>query len=317
MAAVPPLSQSDAIPSPRVGPNPFSFGSVIFTTADGPSSLAIGGGEQKRAVAELVGGGRVVHATGFQPSIYEFSGTLNQPNIYSTIATLRRYAVDAKERLVTWKGERYYGILALFSSPIFKNGGNRCEWRIGLEVTRDANGVFSGVAPKASVDDANAKLLNGANANVMLVNANVAATDAQTTSILANTQASLIASGVAIQQATPSVSASAANLSGASNAITGSLAVAQQLAARFASTHGAFVPSQAIVAALTILGANLRSVQFQNVAQQQGGSLYALASTKYGDVSRAFDLMRANGVTSPRLSGNTLQTVVLPPFSPK
>jgi len=318
MAAVPPLSSSINA-GLRVGANPFSFGSLTFSSVDGPSSLGIGGGEQRMAVLEPVGGSKVVYATGWQPSVYEFSGSAYQPNIDTIVKTLRRYTLDGKERLVSWKGERYYGIGKTFPSPIYRNGGNRCDWRFGIEVTRDANGAFSGSAPKKSVDDANTSLLAGANANLTTIsttiNANASAADAQTAAILASAQSSFVASGYTLQRTTPSVNASASQITTAVNAISGSLGVAQQLAARFPSAHLAFVPAQAIIAALTVLGANLRSIQIQNVTQQQGGSFYAIAATKYGDVSRAFDLMTANGATSPRLVGDSVKDVILPPFS--
>ena len=310
MAAVPPL----AIPL-RVGASPFSIGSVIFSSVSGPSSLAIGGGEQKMAVTELVGGGKVVYATGFQPTVYEFGGTLYQPEIDAAITTLRRYAVDGKERLVTWRSEKYYGIVKTFPAPVYSSGGNKCAWRIGLEVTRDANGAFSGVAPKPAIDDANTSLIAGANTNLTLVMATVPTTNAATTAALNAQLVNLNAVSSSVAQAKPTISASLASITAARTAVTTALTSAQSLVASFASTHPGFVPSQAIVTALTVLAANLRSVQFQNVVQQQGGSMYVLAATRYGDITRVFDLMTANGSQSPRLDGSAVQTVILPPFS--
>jgi hypothetical protein len=70
------------------------------------------------------------------------------------------------------------------------------------------------------------------------------------------------------------------------------------------------------ISALTVIGANLQGVQVQSAMQMQGGSLFALAATKYGDPSSAYALMTANGIASPIPHGAFVTNVALLPLPP-
>jgi hypothetical protein len=130
------------------GPNPFSIGGLTLVSIDCPTELRIGSGEQSMAVQRPVGGSKVVHTTGFHPDANTWKGVFHEPNVFASVETLRRFMVDGKERLVTWRTEQYYGVVSKFT-PVYRKGGHVCDWQLDVEITRDTNGAFSTQAPRS------------------------------------------------------------------------------------------------------------------------------------------------------------------------
>ena len=315
MASLPPSVQSNPQQNvPSTGPNPFTIGSLTFASVDGPSQLAIGGGEQRLSVAELVGGGRVIHTTGFQPELYEWTGTVGQPNVATVVSTLQAYCVDGKPRLMSWRDQKYNGIVRKFPSPIYRNGGNLVTWKVGVEITSDANGAFT-TTNGASFDQANAQVLNSANSQFATMLAVTAPTDAQLQEQLAQMNPLLTNVNAAVAGATPVVNATTGQIAAALSSIGLALNFAKTLQAGYSSLDPAYVAAQGLVSSLELLSSNFSTSQVQSTVTQQGGSFFSLAATKYGDVTQAFALMAANGSSASRLPGSLASVIALPPIA--
>lgn len=152
---------------PPVGPQhpgttPLSFGAVAFNSEECPSRLVIGHGAQMKSVVELIGGGRAVQTFGAQPQPVTISGTLWNVNVVPRITLLRSYCVAGTEQLLTWYFERYYGVLMEFEPNYYNT--NRCDYKLTIEITRDANGAFTTTSPTS------------VNSQVAAINANAATT---------------------------------------------------------------------------------------------------------------------------------------------
>lgn len=131
------------------GTTPLTFGAVPFNSEECPSRLIIGHGEQMKSVVELIGGGRTVQTFGAQPQPVTINGTLWNVNVVPRITLLRSYMVAGTEQKLTWYFESYFGVLMEFEPNYYNT--NRCDYRMTIEITRDANGAFTTTAP-TSVD---------------------------------------------------------------------------------------------------------------------------------------------------------------------
>jgi hypothetical protein len=296
------------------GEHPFVIGGLSLTVTSAPRELTIGAGEQKMAVHMLVGGGRVIHRTGFQPDICEFTGRARQPDISTIVQQLRRFSVDGKERVFTWRHEHYYGIVRRFS-PTYQNGGNRLTWKIAIEVTRDKNGAFSPNAPIPSVDDANNALLETVTVSSNTIAGGIDSTDTTTQAASAANLQAVTATNNVLKQVTPLANASPTGISVASATIQQNISAAQSLVSKLDPLGVLYVPGQQLLSSLNLISSNMNFFQHQTITQQQGGSLYEIAATKYGDIDQAFNLMQANGIRAPRLPGTIVSTIGLPPLA--
>jgi hypothetical protein len=345
-----PAGDPNAVNGGQPGPNPLSIGGNTFHSIDCPTELKIGTGEQKMAIAECVGGGKVVHITGFFPDANSWSGIFHQPNIDNNVALLRGFMLDGKERLITWKSEQYYGVVKRFD-PTYKKGGNSCPWTLSMEITRAANGAFTPSSPQTSIDDTVAALLTttgGANAQQIAalgLPASQAGTlmsaaslgnlsPAQISAVQFNN--SYVSAVGAVQAATPLATASAASIMSAQQQIDEASAMlpstdvipqTQETAAQTLEEqarpgfYGAGPSASASIwtdqasAALSGVSANLGSVQSQSTTQVQGGSLFAIAATKYGDPRQAYSIMQASSLISPILPASVPTALSFPPLA--
>jgi hypothetical protein len=308
MAAVPPATLQRANTS---GPNPLTIGGLTLASIDCPSELAIGTGEQKRSVQTPIGGGKVVHLNGFVPDLNTWKGVLHQPDIATNVATLRRFAVDGKERLCSWSGEMYYGIVVRFH-PNYRKGGNVCDWQIDMEITRAANGAFSPTAPQASVDERIGTLSDTVNVSTDAINAAAASQSATVQAMNADLQLSVKNATLALGDASPTATASPSAMAQALAAVSSALGKANAIVTALPVGGAGYLSASQMVAALSTIVGVLQATQVQAVHQQQGGSLFELAATKYGDLSRAYDLMRTNGISAPVLSEALYDIALLP-----
>lgn len=317
MAALPPTiiganTASASFQQSNTGENPFTIGGLSLTVTSAPKELTIGAGEHKIAVHMLVGGGRVVHRTGFQPDLCEFIGKARQPDIDTIVQRFTRFAVDGKERLFSWKGQQYYGIVRRFM-PTYESGGNRLTWKIGIEVTKDANGSFSPATPIRSIDDANAALLETVNVSSNTIAGGADPNDTTTQAAVTANNSAVTATNQLVSQVTPLANASQNGIAAAVATVQKNVATAQSLIARLDPLGPLYVPGQQMLSSLSLLTTNLNFVQHQTHQQMQGGSLFEVAATKYGDISQAFNLMRANGIATPRLPGCIVTSLGIPP----
>lgn len=298
MAALPPGLSGAATQTPLV------IGGVSLSVPNSPSELGLGAGLQKKAVTELIGGGRVVASMGAQPKPVTITGALWAPDIATIVPLLRAYMVDGKERLVSWASERYYAKVAEFD-PKYRFGGQVCDYSIVLEITRDANGAFS-ISPTASVDTQVSTLSDTANVSASAI----AAADASApplTADAANVQ-------IALDNTGPIGQASSADVASLLTTVQSALANATAYAGGLAQTASTYVTAQQYVTALTLIADNVQSGQSQRTIQVQGRSLFEVASQYYGDPSKAFDLAAVNGLAGPLLSGVVSTTLRLPPY---
>lgn len=318
MAGLPPLigdnTATASFHQSSTGENPFVIGGLALTVTSAPREITVGSGEQKIVVHELVGGGRVVHVLGFQPDLCEFTGRARQPDIDTIVQQFTRFQVDGKERLFTWKDQQYYGVVKKFS-PTYQNGGNRLLWKISIEVTRDANGSFSPTTPIPSIDDANAALLETVTTSSNTIAGGIDPTDATTQAASAANLQNVTATNNVMKQITPLVNASPSSISVALTTIQNNITSATSLVNRLDPLGSLYVPGQQLLSSLNLLASNLNFSQHQTVKIMQGGSLYELAATKYGDVEQAFNLMQANGIRAPRLPGVQVSSIGLPPIA--
>lgn len=298
--------------APPVGPqypgtNPLSIGSVQFSTLECPSHLPIGQSEQKIGVAELIGGGRVVHVFGAQPKPLTFSGRfLNlgaNKNIESRVALLRAYNVAGTAQRISWMNESYYGIIRAFD-PDYQNA-NYCDYAITIEITRDANGAFSRTSP-TSVDSQVAAINNdAANAYGSLLAADPTTQAWQPA--WSNVQASL-------QQGAPLSQASQSTATNITNQITALTSQVQPYLAALAVTDPKIVPATQFLNALTLISRNVVGGKAPRTVQVSGGSLSRIAAQYYGDASLGVAIAQANGLPSTRIPDGVTKTIILPPF---
>jgi len=295
------------------GQNPLAIGGLLLATTSCPRQIIFGAGEQKMAVHEMVGGSKVVHRMGFQPDALDWAGSAYQPDVQNVVETLRQYCVDGRERLVSWKAEAYYAIVRK-QKPSYRSGGNIVDWTVSLEVTRDANGAFSGQRSAPSNDDTNSTLTASATSMLTAVQAN-APTDPTSAAALDDLGAILASSATAVQNVTPGSAASPSAITSILATITSALASAQKYASLLPVTHISFVGVQQIVASLTLLRANISTPQSQRTITKQGGSLYEVAATSYGNIEKAFALLPGAGTHSPRLQSSIPTVIPLLPIS--
>ena len=129
--------------------------------------------------------------------------------------------------------------------------------------------------------------------------------------------ASLATSNAAIVAAQPESQSSTSTLLSLAKTVASTVGAANALATTLnASTLAADVPiflfasnvASAAQSYVTTLGA-LTGANSANVVTQNGGDLFTVAATQFGDWTRAFDLAAVNGITDPFLSGAVSVTI--------
>ncbi len=300
----------------QVGPNPFTFGGLTFATVDCPTELVIGTGEQSMAIQKTVGGGKVIHTTGFHPGTNTWRGTFHQPDIETNVATLTRFNVDGRERLATWKGQHYYGVVKAFI-PKHRKGGNLVDWQLDVEISRAANGAFSPAGAAPSADAQISSLSDTVNVSAAAIQAGSASLSASTQALNATFASQLTNANLAISAATPTANAPATVIQSALTAVAAALGAASTLSAVLGAGSAPALSLNQAIAALTVISALLKTSQAQGTHQQQGGTVFETAVSRYGDLSRAYDLMRANGIVAGRLPGDVLSVYSLLPIASK
>jgi hypothetical protein len=295
------------------GQNPFTIGGLTLESVDCPQELSIGTGEQKIVKIQTVGGGTSYYPTGFFPELNVIKFVLHVPNIDTVLATLRRFRSDALERLITWRTEQYYGMVRKVDHN-FQHGGNSCQVALSVEVTRDNNGSFSPTAPIPSASAAISSLNDTAKVASLAIDSfakSNAATKAQLAALNTAYQASLIASEAAL--ATALLTRAPGDILAAAGSLQGTIAALGPLTQLLPSSSSAFLSATQGAAALALISATLTTTQSKALQQQQGGSLWAVAATVYGDITQIENLMNANDdIASPLLHGSFVTTFKVP-----
>ena len=121
----------------------------------------------------------------------------------------------------------------------------------------------------------------------------------------------------AIAAAQPESQASTSTLLSLSSTVSSTVNATNALASTLAGSSltadiSLFLAASNISAAaqsyVTTLGA-LTGANLANVVTQNGGDLFTVAATQFGDWTRAFDLAAVNGITDPFLSGAVSVTI--------
>lgn len=293
-------------PSATPGATPLSIGGVTFGSGEVPETLPIGGVEHRVVVTELEGGGRVVASMGAQPTAVSWSGAFwMSPNIDAKIKALRLYAVAGGEILLTWHTESYYCKIKKFT-PSYKHV-NRATYEIEVEITRDANGALTNPSGQ-SVDEQVNALMGTATTSA----SQILAVDASPQALAAVGPLPTIRTGL---NATGPLAQAGSN---ASSSLLSTVEAAVAQATAYAGTltwaNQQFVAAQQLVSSLRLIASSVKSGQSPLSIIVQGRSLFDVAAQYYGNASRAFDLMSANGLSSPQLSSLAQTTLRLPPY---
>lgn len=286
------------------GSDPLTLGSVTFASEECPSTLAIGGLAQMQAVHDPIGGGRVVHNLGIKPNDVGWTGTFWDQRIQTRVATLRAYVVAGTEIPVTWRNESYFAIVREFE-PTYENAWI-CHYRIALTITRDGNGAFTQTTPPSVDNTVNSLQTDLANQNSALQAADAAGSSAM--------QRALTQLHYLLDTVGPLAQLTGTALTTVLNAVNvAQLAIRRYLATQSQSGQN-FVTASRMFSIVSLIGANVARGQVASTVPKFGGSLFEVAASQYGDVTRTFDLASANGLNTPVLTKTALSTVVLPPF---
>jgi hypothetical protein len=297
MASIPPLTTALGSASP------LTLGGVQFQTQQAPEDFPIGAIEQRLAIIELAGGGRVVQAMGAQPKPVTWKGRFYANEVATVIPALQGYAVDGRERLLTWGREQWYCIVKDVT-PTYKFAFYSL-YDITVEITRAANGILT-IASPLSVDTQVQALVTSANISAAAILA-ADATAPNFAPSIANIQLQLNTMG-------PIAQASTQNITALSGLIGTAQAQAQPYAAGLTSASPSYVQTQQYIAYLALMQTNVTNGQAQTSIRVQGVNLYETAATYFGDVTQAFSLANMNGIFAMQLTRRAPTIVNLPPL---
>jgi hypothetical protein len=286
------------------GSNPLKIGAVTFSSIECPNDLPIGSGEQRIKEMELVGGGKSTYSMGAQADPVTWKGAFFDENVDARILSLRRMMTSGQEYFLTWHTEQYYGKVKKFVPTYHHTGW--CEYEITVVITRDANGAFSKTAP-VSVDQQVNAMLQDAN----LQNSAILAADPVGAAVF---QPDLSTMNVAIKNAGPLAQTAGLTAQSVIQSIGSAIAAVGSYSVLLSELAPQTVAVTRLASILTLVQTAIQLGQTAKTIRTQGGSLFEIAAQEYGDVTQAFALMAANGLSAPVLSHSILQDVALPPY---
>ncbi len=284
------------------GSTPLTIGTVTFWTMECPADLPIGAVEQRVAVTELIGGGRVVQNLGVQPKRVQWRGKLFQPNVESRITALRQMAVLGAPVSITWGYEQYTCVIVAFT-PTYHNI-NYADYEIEIEITQSNNGVLTGNPPTAPDQQVNQQSNEAGGSGNNLNNLDPTGSQIFYPDLESFLQA--------LQGAGPLSQLTQAQILTLLNGCNGVIALVQQYLGNQSPTSQEYALAQQLINTLTLLAANLSNGETQQTIVVQGGTLYHIASKYCGDPTQAGVIQVANGLPSPILPTGVATTLVIP-----
>lgn len=300
MAALPPRTAAPLVVTP--GPLPLVVGAITFSHEECPEQFPLGGGEQMTVVHNMPGGGVILNTFGNKPKQVQFGGRWFAGNIWPRVQQMRLYQVSGEVVTIAWWNESYSAIVREFD-PGYRNGYN--EWSVTLEIVSANNGAFS-VASTTSVDQQVAALQSQA------VSQNAAIASADPTGS-ASFQSALAAALLALEVAMPLAQLATEQSSSLTALIGTAVAAVQVYQGQIGVSAPQYVNTIALIAALNAIASNVTQGQSPQTITVLGGDLFGIASRYCDDPSRAFEIQKANGLTSVFLGDTTPTTLILPP----
>jgi hypothetical protein len=280
---------------------PLTLGAVTFLAGECPDTLPIGGIEQEIATTRLAGGGEVNQPMGGFAKDVTWQGKFWAGNVAPRVRTLQGYTADGVARLISWGPERYYCVVKDFVPPYHHQFF--AEYQITVKITGDANGVLTNRSA-ASVEQQLGGLSDSANVSASAIAA--ADASAQTLQVdVSNIKLQIESVGQIAQAPQSSIAQLLATVSTA-------LAKAGAYADALPVGSAMVVAAQRYIAALSLIQTAVTNGQAQRTIQVQGGSIYDVAA-QIGDVTRAFEIMRLNGLPSPQLPESVATLLRVPP----
>ena len=311
MGSLPPLSSPGPSNGDSPGSTPLTIGIVQFNSIECPDDLPIGAVEQKVAVIELLGGGRVVQSLGVQPKPVSWKGRLWGVNVQPRVEQLRAYSVLGTPQSIIWSGELWSGIVREFI-PTYHQV-YRADYDITLEITGSNNGQLTNTTVN-SIPNTDSQVNALTQSATALIDAQMLA-NAQATIVQEawNTYLALLLEVAgAVSQLLPS---SQAPITSSLASVLSALA-AYGSASNFNAGSGSLLPGYVawtqITSMVTLILVNIRAGQAPQQTTIRGGSLYEVAAMTYGDVTQAFAIAQVNGIPTARLPNALVQSINLP-----
>lgn len=289
------------------GSTPLTVGAVQFNSIECPNTLPLGAIDQRVAVVELIGGGRVIQPLGNQPHDVAWSGNLWGTNVALRIAQLRAYALSGQEVQISYLSELWYGIVAVFVPQYTQQ--YHAVYKITLKITRGG----ASVSPAAPTTDSQVDALNAqGNALVAQLAANAQAQGFAPVSTAWSNYLAALGALTSIAQSSPQ----------ALQPVIGALTSLASALASFGETNGLnvdagttstlYLPWDQLSNIVSLALANIRQGQSPQTVTLRGGSLYEIAAMLYGDPTQAFAIAQANALPTPLLSSTLVQSVNIP-----
>jgi hypothetical protein len=290
-------------PSDAPGPVAVSIAGVTFNTSECPERFPIGAVEQMLVVKTLPGGTRIISAFGASPKPVTWSGNLYGNNITPRVRQLRLLAVSGQPVTLSWNAESYLVVVKEFT-PTYQGGF--AGYEITVEVSKDQNGEFT-VASAVTLD----QQIYALQAQADAMNAAIVAADPVGSAAM---QGPLASAKAAVQAANPIAQNIVSAALTVIPLVQGAVSAVKGYAAGLSPLSNVFASAQILQSSLTSISSNIARGQSAVGVTAQGGSLFGLAAQQYGDVTQAFNLAQANGLSSPFLSSVQQTFVALPPF---
>jgi hypothetical protein len=257
---------------------------------------------------KITGGSRVVQTFGDFYSNVRFSGRFWE-NADSRVALMTQIRQSGIEQLITWRSQRFYGIVIDFV-PKYKNGFD-CPFEIELIITRHATSGKSNAAPSPSNLD---QVVSTATANALTMLGAIGAIDPGAAA--AGINASLLTE-LNQQIATAGPLASVVGTSTGAQ-ILASVGTAQATVSAYqaslTSLSPSYVPATMLYNSLALISRNIQQGQSPTTVRTMGGSYFDQAVLQYGDIDLGISLADANNAPSMILPGMSLTTIVVPPL---
>lgn len=321
MAQIPPLT----LPTPQVptvsppGASPgdprgtaLSIGPVTFLDIEHPPELEFGL-EQKQAVHELIGGGRVVQSLGPQPKEVSWKGSFFYAGAQSRSKALKLMAASGKTYPVKWGSEAYSSVIKEYLPRIINDW--QVDYTITVTVVSDLSGSFSS-GSVLSIDTQTQALFQQSQTELTTLTG----LDPTAGAI----QPNLSSVGTLLGQLGPIAQAVGQNVSQLTSAITTVVGQVQTYVNTVTSTlnlpgqisqtvQQQFSVSNRLLSNLKMIQSNVSSGQAPRRVTVNGGNLFVIASQYYGDPTLATNILAANGLQSMQLSQGQQVTLMLPP----
>lgn len=298
-----------------------SLGGVEFRDFEIPEQIRGMGGEQALVIHRLLGGRRVIDATGDDPTPREWSGRFRGADALPRARVLdqmRRAGqpvtlafADVSETVVlrrfTYDPERFYEV----------------PYSLSLEVVSDDDGITTpGVHEMVLSDDVSAQDA-GADIDDPTLTSRLSDLDASVSAVpnfAVASQSTISGVLTSVQACADQVSAmiAAAEATTTSVSVLGGVDLGSPsagFATALSGQAGAMSQAASLYDLQAVLGrmkANLRAIGAGGAeVVVAGGDLYRIAQDAYGDATAWATIARANCITDPVLTG--VQTILIPP----